>query len=1100
MDAFAPIRKDSQLKALRRLIGQAQTPVTADGLWGSSAPIVAALTAAGLGRPLLLLTAHADDADHHRDDIETILGVLPEVFPQLEATPTDSEASDELAGERLRLCLRLMNLDQRSGWDVAAESGVDGNQEPCPPICIVAPILALMQPVASPETINAHSLRIEGGDKRDPELLVSWLTEHGFTRCDQVEVPGDFARRGGIVDVFSNAQADPVRIEFFGDEIESIRYFDAGTQRSAQAVAAVRIPALSVARDVTKSDMQRGAQTTSLLALLPENTLLAFHEPADIQELGRTYMQRLGERAGMIPVEALFRRANDFAQLYLERFSKGAERSVSLGVSSLPQFEAKTPDALRGLVELEAECDVWVICDNQPEQQRFHELLAELPDQTTRVHTTIGVMHRGFRWGGTAYVPHHEVFGRYRQRRTLRRVPAGRPIDTFLDLSPGDHVVHVLHGIGKFQGLKTIDRAERREEYLAVEFADRAVIHVPVSQIHVVQKYVGGFRGKPKLSKLGGSAWKRTKERVTEAVTDLAAELLAIQAQRAAQPGIAYPADTTWQREFEGAFLYDETEDQLRTLDELKADMTRQRPMDRLLCGDVGYGKTELAIRAAFKVVEYGKQVAVLVPTTVLAEQHHETFTERLADFPFRVDSISRFRTKKEQDRIVERARKGGVDILIGTHRLLSKDIKFADLGLVVIDEEQRFGVEAKERLKRLRATVDVLTLSATPIPRTLHMAMLGIRDISSLQTPPLDRRAIVTQVRRWDDHLVRDAILRELNRDGQVYFVHNFVRDLDTVANKVRSIVPEARVVVGHGQMAGRELEAVMLKFFHREADVLVSTNIIESGLDVPTANTMIINRPERFGLADLHQLRGRVGRSKHRAYCYLLISPKHPVKENAARRLKAIEYYSDLGAGFQIAMRDLEIRGAGNILGAEQSGHIEAVGYEMYCQLLENAVRQQRNEPKREWKPVNLELGIAASIPRAYIRSERQRMDVYKRLTSCATPEDLKTLDADLRDAFGALPDDVQTLLDLAEIRVLAAGWGIRAMVLRPPDVVFSVDDLARVDELFNDGPGSPRMPDPKTVHWRLSKAYLETPTLLAILRKQLGKAHQAQRDVRV
>jgi transcription-repair coupling factor (superfamily II helicase) len=512
--------------------------------------------------------------------------------------------------------------------------------------------------------------------------------------------------------------------------------------------------------------------------------------------------------------------------------------------------------------------------------------------------------------------------------------------------------------------------------------------------------------------------------------------------------------------------------------------------MDRLVCGDVGFGKTELAMRAAFKVAEYGRQVAVLVPTTVLAEQHYQTFRERMADYPFSIEAISRFRTKVEQSRIVESARKGRVDVLIGTHRLLSNDVRFADLGLVIIDEEQRFGVDAKEKLKRLRSTVEVLTLSATPIPRTLHMSLLGIRDISSLASPPVDRRAIVTQVRMWDDGLVREAIRRELNRDGQAYLVHNFVRDIEQVANRVRKLVPEARVVVGHGQMSGAELEEVMLTFMRREADVLVSTNIIESGIDIPTANTLFINRAERFGLADLHQLRGRVGRSKNRAYCYLLLSPKHPVNELAARRLKAIEQYSQLGAGFQIAMRDLEIRGAGNMLGPEQSGHIEAVGYEMYCQLLEQAVRRMKNEPTETWRQVNLELGVTASIPRAYIRSDKQRMEVYKRIAAARTLAEVNTLREDLRDAFGTPPADVDTLLALAEIRVLSQPWGVRAIMLKPPDVIFSIDELERVQPLFADGPGSPRLPDPKTVHWRLPARLLKPPTLLETLRRQLSR----------
>jgi transcription-repair coupling factor (superfamily II helicase) len=1071
VDALGAIRSDPRIATLVGLLEHRQAPAAAAGLWGSLAPILGGAAAETAGRPLLWVTAHADDADSAVDDLETYLGFTPELLPQLDTALAGAPEDEELAGERLRLCLKLT----RERFDA-------------PPI-IVAPLLALMQPVPAAEAIAARSRELAVGMTLDPEALVEWLTAGGFQRCDQVEIPGDFAQRGGIVDVFSNAHTDPIRVEFFGDQIESLRYFDAGTQRSATPIDAVQVPALSVAAQTQQPGHATSDQTTSFLALLPADTIIALHEPGEIQELGRTYWQRLGERAGIIPVDALFRRANDFAQLHLQRFTAETERTVDFAAGSLPQFEPRRAEALAALQELTGSKSVQVFCENAAEAQRFGELLAEHDPPITGVSIAIGVLHRGFTLGQQAYVPHHEIFAHARQRRSLRRVQPARPIDTFLDLKPGDYVVHVLHGIGRFQGLKSMERSGQRDEFLAVEFADSAVLHVPVSQIHVVQKYIGGFRGRPKLSKLGAAAWKKTKQRVAEAVTDLAAELLAIQAQRANETGQAYPADTPWQREFEEAFPYTETEDQLRTLAEIKSDLQRPRAMDRLICGDVGYGKTELAIRAAFKVIEYGKQVAVLVPTTVLAEQHHETFRERFADFPFTVEVINRFRSAKEQAQIAERARKGQIDVLIGTHRLLSKDIRFADLGLVIIDEEQRFGVEAKESLKRLRATVEVLTLSATPIPRTLHLSMLGIRDISSLATPPVDRRSIVTQVRNWDDQLVREAILRELNRDGQVYFVHNFVRDIETVANRIRTLVPEARVVVGHGQMKGSELEQVMLQFMHHEADVLVSTNIIESGLDIPSANTMFIHRPERFGLADLHQLRGRVGRSRQRAYCYLMLSPKHPVQDVAARRLKAIEHYSDLGAGFQIAMRDLELRGAGNILGPEQSGHIEAVGYEMYCQLLENAVRKLKNEPERRFKPVNLDLGIEATIPRSYIRAERQRMDAYKRLSMAATVADIASLAEDLRDAFGPIPDEVQTLLTLAEIRVLAGQWGIRAIVRKEPDLIFSIDDLKQVDPLFADGPGSPRMPDPQTIHWRLMPRFFAPGTLLGLLRRQLA-----------
>ncbi len=1064
MNPFDAIRNHRSVAALAERLQSGANPVVAEGVWGSCAAIVAALAVERVARPLLLITAHSDDADDARDDIESATGWTPALLPALESLPGDDESDDDLAAERLRLCAALRTP--------VAPGGA--------PAWITASIHALMQPVPTFEAIAAASFSVRTGARLDPDELSQWLVAHGFSACEQVETPGDFARRGGILDVYGPGSGDPVRIEFFGDEVESIRLFESGTQRSSHKLDRAEVPALRAA-----SQMR---DTTSFLALLPRDAVIALREPSEVQELGQTYWQRMGERSELIPAEAILRRTNDFTALHLRRFVGGERDAVRFDAGVLPHFEPRAGAALETLRALAGERRAVVLCENAAEAQRFDELLREQHPPVAGVETIVGAIHHGFTWPGGAFVPHHELLSRFRRARTLRKVAPARPIDSFFDLSAGDPVVHVMHGIGRFQGLKTIERAGRRDEYLAIEFAEKAVVHVPVSQIDVVQKYVGSVRGRPKLSKLGGSAWKRAKERVTEAVTDLAAELLAIQAQRQQLAGVSYPQDTRWQQEFEGSFPFKETDDQLRALSELKSDLCSRRPMDRLICGDVGFGKTELAIRACFKVVEYGKQCAVLVPTTVLAEQHFQTFRERLADYPFSVEALSRFRTRSEQAKIIERARKGQVDVLIGTHRLLSADVQFADLGLVVIDEEQRFGVEAKERLKRLRATVDVLTLSATPIPRTLHLSMLGIRDISSLATPPLDRRAIVTQVRLWDDALIREALVRELSRDGQVYFVHNFVRDIHNVANHVRALVPDARVVVGHGQMPADELEDVMLRFMRREADVLVATNIIESGLDIPSANSILINRADRFGLADLHQLRGRVGRSKHRAYCYLLLSPRHPVRENAAKRLKAIEQYSALGAGFQIAMRDLEIRGAGNILGPEQSGHIEAVGYEMYCQLLDRAARRLRDEPETDPRPVNLELGIAASIPRAYIAGERQRMEVYKRLAAARALADVETLRDDLRDAFGTPPDEVGTLLRLAEVRVLAQPWGIRSITLDGPDVVFAVDDIQAVTALFTDSAGSPRVPDHQTVHWRLPRRLMEGPRLIDTLRDHL------------
>ncbi len=988
------------------------------------------------------------------------------------------------------------------------------------PFFIVAPIQALMQCVPTPEAMAAHLLTLSVNQEQEPQELARWLVEHGYARLDQVESPGDFALRGDILDIFPPAETDPYRIDFFGSQIESIRRFDVSTQRSDQEFDTIQVAAVSLSLGKRcQDDFSPAAQgparrkiaenhpdtffsnrrfaegsITSFLSYLPPDTIIAFDEPIEIQEIGKTFWNRLNGPPGMMPVHRVFQRAGGFTQLHLNRLAGGGiENRFNFGVQSLARFETKSSEAIGELARLAGERDVLLYCDNEPERERFVELWKNtVGDLPSRLELPVGLMHHGFDWpdGRLAVVGHHEVFHRYTQRRRIRKWHAARPVESWLDLNPGDFVVHVVHGIARFQGMRTMRKgdSEKQEEYLTLEFAEAARLHVPVSQIDLVQKYIGAGTAAPPLSKLGGTRWTKTKERVEESIGDLAADLLHIQAARSSQPGIAYPTDTLWQREFEGSFIYTETEDQLASLADIKQDMSRPQPMDRLLCGDVGYGKTELAIRAAFKAVEYGKQVAVLVPTTVLAEQHERTFQERLADYPFAIESLSRFKTKKAQSETIDRARKGQVDVLIGTHRLLSKDVAFKDLGLLIIDEEQRFGVEHKERLKRFRETMDVLTMTATPIPRTLHMSLLGIRDISSLATPPMDRRSIVTQVVNWSDQLIRDAILRELNRDGQVFFVHNFVHDIQSFADTVKRIVPEARVIVGHGQMHEHALERVMLQFVRHEADVLVCTTIIESGLDIPNCNTILIDRAERFGLSELHQLRGRVGRYKHRAYCYLLLSPDRAITPNAARRLKAIEEYSDLGAGFRIAMRDLEIRGAGNILGPEQSGHIAAVGYELYCQLLDQAVRRLKNEPAEEFRPVHLELDIPAFIPRNYIESDRQRMEIYRRVVRSRSLSELEQLDQDVRDAFGPYPQAVADLLALAEIRILAQPFRIRAINKQPPDLIFSVEELALVEPVFADSPGSARMADAHTIHLRLTQAYFEPATLLAVLRRLL------------
>jgi transcription-repair coupling factor (superfamily II helicase) len=1086
---IASIAADSRFEALKESLTQRRGVVHATGLWGSAARLVAARMANGSSRLHLFVTAHAEQADDSRDDLEFFLGRPCGLFPAWEALPGEGAASNEIEAERLRVCSSLMSRDPQ----VARTSAQDEARGS--PHILVAPIAALMQPVPAPATLKQNTLTLRTGMRsaRAIDNLVGWAVDRGFQKLEMVESPGDVARRGDIVDLFVAGESAPYRIQFDGETVESIRRFDVSSQRSIETLPETTVTAMPAAVD------EKGPDHTPLFTYLPPDSVVILENPTQIQEMGNLLHARLGDPKRIYDISRVLAGSAQHMQLHLTEFGPGGvsqEAVFDFGVTSVSRFEGDAHQAVSELVQFTHTHEVHIVCDNEGERDRLSDMLNEQDAVAAEaVHFHLGILHRGFIWAATktAVVAHHEIFQRHRQRRRIRRVEAGRPLESWTDLKPGELVVHVLHGIAVYRGLRKMRKGDAgpQEEFLTLEFADHAVVHVPTSQIDLVQKYIGAAGRRPQLSTIGGKRWSKTKEKVADSVSELAESLLRMQALRSEAHGTAYPDATQWQREFEAAFLYEETADQLSVAEEIRGDLCSPRPMDRLVCGDVGYGKTELAMRAAFKVVEFGRQVAVLVPTTVLAEQHYETFRERMADYPFAMECLSRFRSAAEQKQIVERIRRGQLDMVIGTHRLLSKDVAFANLGLVIIDEEQRFGVEHKERLRAMRETIDVLTLTATPIPRTLHMSLMGIRDISSLQTPPVDRRAIATQVRPFERQLIRDAILREMNRDGQVYFVHNYVQSIAAMAGTIAQIVPEARVAYGHGQMGDEELESVMHRFVRREADVLVATTIIESGIDIPSVNTIFINRADRFGLADLHQLRGRVGRSSHRAYCYLLLSPDRPVTSKAAKRLKTIEEFSELGAGFRIAMRDLEIRGAGNLLGREQSGHIAAVGYDLYCRLVEQSVRRLKNEPDPTPPAVNVDLDVTGHIPAHYIASDRSRIEIYRRIAACRTPADLTQLEKDLVDAFGPFPGDVQRLLELAEIRVLARPFGINAISLRPPDVVFMVDNAQAVEAVFADAPGTARVPDSKTVHLRLPPAYLERPTLLSVLRNLLARA---------
>jgi transcription-repair coupling factor (superfamily II helicase) len=1061
---------------------------TADGAWGSSAGLAVAALAVDAPAVVLTVIAHPADLDAWAGDLHTFCGERPAVFPAWDGKPS---GADEVAGQRLRLLKQL------------------GGETP--PRLVLTTVRALLQPVPARDALRAGRRVVRAGEASDPEALAAWLVEHGYRPAEEVEVPGEFSRRGGILDAFPPDADAPYRLEFFGDEVESIRQFSPGTQRSLGAQDAAELTAVNaVAAD------DPAALTGHLCDYLPDGSWTVLVEAEELSEKGREYLDRVNDRAGLFGVEAVFRHLTRFPSVKIAALpSPTVEATYHLRVESVERFSGEV-GRVRDELDAAAPRDtVLLACQNEAECKRLGEVLAEgrlarsgrLRLLTGRVRAGFRLLDLGEEVGAVVVLGGQELFRRaglpagagVAEPAPRRRIES-RAIDSFLDLAEGDLVVHVSHGIARFRGMQMHDKGAHgggpAEEHLVLEFRDGVRLLVPATKIDLVQKYVGGARTEPELSKLGGTSWANRKRRVAEAVLDLASDMIQMQAVREAQPGTAFPPDSDWQNSFEASFPYQETPDQLTALAEIKNDMRRTRPMDRLVCGDVGYGKTELALRAAFKAVDNGRQVAVLVPTTVLAEQHFRTFGQRFAEFPFVVECLSRFRSGGEQRRIIERLAHGGVDVVVGTHRLISSDVRFRDLGLVIIDEEQRFGVEHKERLKRLRQQVDVLTLTATPIPRTLHLSLLGIRDISNLETPPPDRLAIETRIVRFDKQLIRNAILRELNREGQVYFVHNRVLDIHAVETKIKQIVPEARTVVAHGQMAEGELEQAMLCFVQREADVLVATTIIESGLDIPSANTIFINEADNYGLADLHQLRGRVGRYKHRAYAYLLLGGDRQVNPQAARRLKAIEEFTELGAGFKIAMRDLEIRGAGNILGTQQSGHIAAVGYEMYCQLLEDAVRQLKQQPRRTPLEVTVDLPWAAFLPRDYVTGQRQRIEAYRRLARLRSLERLEDYRQELRDRYGPVPGPAELLLRLAELRLLAASWRVATIhlekppegVVGPTDVVLGYRNPRRIRELAERSGGRLVVVDDKSAYFRLTSRETAPEKLFAVLRHLL------------
>ncbi len=1086
VQSFASFSSAPEIASLRSSLTE-RAHIAASGLTGSAASFILSALAQD-ARPMLAIVAHLDEADECIEELRG-LGVDAMGFPAVEVLPGESNPSAELIAARLGV-LRSISVGEIAQ-------------------VIVTPIAALMQAVPTPERLEAMVRELRAGERVAQAELISWLAAGSYERVESVEKPGDFAVRGGLIDLFPTTGSVPVRIDFFGDEIERMFEIDLATQASDRKLDRVLLLSASMTSIVGEQakDLVAEVGTRPFYEWLPASVLAVFVDLAEIVEQARAYWDRVRDGRGVYgppaTIAGITKRA--FATLELHSAAQSSSSHALLPIRSLAPFSEELEGACGELLELASTHALVLCCENEGELARTRDLIARhVPD--ARAEICLLHLQRGFLWEPAkspqiAFVPMHEVLHRAVMRRRGKGLGAARAKDVFLSFEPGDFVVHRDHGIARFLGL-TLSMQEPTEaggkaievEFLKLEFDAGANIFVPAARIELVQRYIGAGAAKPKLSTLGGKRWKRSKEEAEESVRDLAAEMLRVQAARSAMPGIAFPSDTEWQKHFEAEFPYDETEDQLAAIQATKRDMQRSLPMDRLICGDVGFGKTEIAIRAAFKVAESGRQTAVLVPTTVLAEQHEQSFHDRFRAYPFRVASLSRFKTDAEQRVILEAVAAGSVDILIGTHRILSKDVRFKDLGLIVVDEEQRFGVEHKQRLLEFRVTADVLTLSATPVPRTLHMAMLGLRDISSLTTPPADRRAIVTEVIPWNERRIQQALRRELAREGQAFVVHNRITDLQRKADEVQALVPSARIAVGHGQMEPKELEAVMLRFMRREADILVSTTIIESGLDIPTANTIVISNAHMFGLAELHQLRGRVGRWKHRAYCYLCLPEGKPPTQDALKRLRAVEDFSMLGAGFKIAMRDLELRGAGNLLGAEQSGHIAAVGYEMYCQLLEDAVSAMRKEERVVPLDTVLDIGLNGSVPRAYIPSDARRLDAYRRIGSATTLEALRKTADELRSAYGQAPPTVDALLDFAEIRLRATLLGVKVILKRGADVIFRTTRPKELEARLAGIQGTVRVPSGKSpdglaeVWLRPPKAFLEVGTLVTVLRKRL------------
>jgi len=1114
---YDPLRESSDyvslVKGLQKKTGYQM-------VYGLSSTQISYLTAgliSGCRQPVFFVTAGAQSAKKKVTDLKSLLpGREVLLFPDLDPVPFGA-----IAQSREVMIQRLQALD----GIISCEGAI-----------VVIPVEALLKKLIPHQVFCGFCLKIEVGQRLDLSETVRMLVDQGYEKVDMVEGPGHFSLRGGILDIYSPVSENPVRIELFDDEVDSVRDFTVETQRSLEKRSSITIipareavfPSERILKALPRLQKDFITEKTMLLKAgkndaykrlsermgdflekldqgivpegiealfsyfypdgvtvleyLPQGSAVFLEEPSRQRDIIQNRLREQAEMHVSLLEQGLALPAQQHNNLTVEELNRVMTRYTRVGYSLLPKqpgvkpgnivnFSAKTMHIFKGKIDIlvdeiktlrENGFAVVIFGSTTGRMEKIRELLKDngifagmesgLPQRAApgEVVITCGLLEAGFELTAAklAVITDWEIFGQPKKTRVVRaQTQQGAKISHFSDLRPGDFVVHVNHGIGKYMGIKQLEVGGIRKDYLFVQYAGEDKLYVPTDQIELIQKYLGAEGTAPKLYKLGGNEWNRVKQKVKESVKDLANDLIALYAARQKIPGHSFSPDTVWQKEFEDAFPFEETPDQLNAIEDVKKDMETSRPMDRLLCGDVGYGKTEVAIRGIFKAVMDNKQVAVLVPTTILAQQHFNTFRERFAGYPIRVEMLSRFKSAGEQKGILNDLKKGSVDVIIGTHRLLQGDVEFKELGLVIIDEEQRFGVTHKEKLKHIRQTVDVLTLSATPIPRTLHMAMIGARDMSILESPPEDRYPVQTYVLEFNLEIIADSVRREIDRGGQVYFVHNRVKDIDKTARMLQAVVPGARIAVAHGQMREDQLERRMLDFISGDYDILVCTTIIETGLDIQNVNTLIVDEGDKMGLSQLHQLRGRVGRSHRLAYAYFTYNKDKSLTEIAEKRLQAIREFTEFGAGFKIAMRDLEIRGAGNILGPEQHGHMMAVGFDMYCRLLEEAVHELSGTSSERLPEPSIDLNINAFISDNYISDSAVKIEVYKKIMHIENQEDSFDVVEELVDRFGDIPSPVENLISIARIKSLAARTGVQSIVQTRDSVSIRFHELSGI-----------------------------------------------------